>query len=296
MDILEIEPASYEKLKKSNGILHKWAKHFGVSIHKKIDFYIDLYKNKDKYYSELPSEKKSKFTKDHKVMFYALQVENALIKQYYNTILHMIRKFKITTDKVDHFRDAGLSSIRNSIWSFTNHKSKVSFMTFCYNGLFLRFRSEGHKVNLKRHRKKYKHFISVTDIVADKKNNFFELSADQDALPAHQHLINKEHENVVAQVFAEANLDEDECFIIKSYMQRDNLNLSWNADCIEFFKSKYNRSLRKQAIHNKLFKIQRKLWVIYSKKYGLTFYDKNLLFLHNASTRNAERRSAKSLF
>ena len=39
-------------------------------------------------------------------------------------------------------------------------------------------------------------------------------------------------------LFAEANLDEDECFIIKSYMQRDNLNLSWNADCIEFFKSK----------------------------------------------------------
>jgi len=295
MEILEIDAVCFDKLRKANGMLVKWGKHFGVTAHKKIEFYIDLYKNKDKYYSELPTEKKPQFTKDHRVMFYALQVENAIIKQYYNTILHMIRKFRITTDKVDHFRDAGLSSIRNSVWSFTNHKSKVSFMTFCYNGLFLRFRSEGHKLHVKRQRKKYKHFISVSDIVADKKNNFFDLAADHSYVSADEHLMNKEHDMVISQVFTEANLDEDERFIIKSYMGRDNLNVTWNSDCIEFYKSKYNRSISKQAIHNKLFKIQRKLWAIYSKKCDLNFFDKSLLFLHNASTRNAEKRASLKL-
>lgn len=295
MEILDIEFVCYEKLKKANAKLHKWAKHFGITIHKKIEFYIDLYKNKEKYYAELPVEKRSQFSKDHKVMFYALQVENAVIKQYYNTILHMIRKFKITTDKVDHFRDAGLYSIRNSIWCFTNHKSKVSFMTFCYNGLFLRFRSEGYKINLKRQRKKYKHFIFATDIVDSKRTNFFDLATDKKVKSVEEIAIDKEHDHTIAEIFMKANLDEDELYVIKSYMERDNLNTTWNSDCIEYFKNKYNRSFSKQAIHNKLFKIQRKLWCIYSKKQNLPIYDKNLLFLHNASTRNAERRAAERL-
>jgi hypothetical protein len=284
------EDVDLARLQKSNGLADKWHKYFGISENYKFKFFINMMKNKEEYLEKLPSEKQDEFKSDYKNMFYAKLCENAILKKYYYLILYLIRKFQVDSQYHDHYLDLGLLSIRHSIWSFLDIEKKSGLTTYVYAGIFRRFMGEKGKIIIKTKRKKYIKIKFASELKSASKDDRcgFEnvLAVAQESVSELEEL---ETNSVFSEIIASANLDADEKVLLNLYMQRDNIQNNWNLKYFEYHKLKFGKSITKQAIYNKLFKTQRKIWSIYTKKFNLPYQDDRLRFLNNSNTRKSKK-------
>ena len=284
----------FENLKAANSLLSYWAKYFKITQHKQLQFFIDMMKNKEKYIEKLPENKKKKFKKDFATMFYAYDVENVLLNQFIHVVPNVIKRLKISQNHVEDYRSEGLLAIRRAIWSYKQHEMNTSFMTYCYKGVLLRLSGEGSKIILRKNRKKNKITALASEICSEKgREDKIMSSAVSREVSGIEKVIESENSEIINNILHQVNLDADEKYLISNYMMRDQIDNNWNNKYLEYYKSKYNKSISKQAVHNKLFKIQRKLWQIYCDKTKTKLNDSRYLFLNNAATRVAAKRSTK---
>ncbi len=269
---------SLEKLRQSNDIAYKWATHFKFAKKKYFHGVLDMYKNKNKYIKRLNSVKRKQFCEDFPNMFYALEAENEIIKQYLNVVNRIIKFLKIESNLVDHYRETGIITLRSSIWNYRTYKDGVKFITFCYNGVFIRLRGERSKLNLYRKRKKRVLERLQSDIFAESAtvnfSNICTVEYDMDKEIEHEDV-----KNLITKAISISNLKEDEVYLLTEFMNRDGLDKSWNSMYRKKFPNagKDGGVISRQGVHNKLMNIQRRIYFSL-KKLGYNFDVKNAAF------------------
>lgn len=266
-----------EKLRKSNDICKKWADRFHVEKNDYISFIINLKKNPEPFKNQLEVRFRSQFVKDLKSMFYAFEVENTIIEQFYYTIPHIMKKIKPDDQIKDELFSVGLIALRSAVLNYRSHKSKASLCTFCYNGVFQKMLGTIHKNRLKDSRKKV-FFFNESDIISGNKKN---ISLDHLAKQSFDYDINFQNEEAqqcLNEILNNSDLDDDETFLIQRYMRRNIDALNWNAEFRDRFEKIYSKKISKQGVFCKLAKAQRKMWSTYSRLKKLPLFDKTNKF------------------
>ena len=290
--ITSYEEVDFELLKNSNAILYKWRCYFNIPENEKMNFFIDMYNNKRKFVDDLEQDKIKEFEKDYSNMFYALQVENTIINKFYHMVLHMIKKLRIYENRHDHYMDLGLLTIRSAVWSYRQiSDSNIKFSTYCYNGLLYRMRGENSKIYISQNRKRKLYAKNYTDISKQDLNYHFQnlaVSKLDDSLEQ------AESVKIIKDIISKIKMDEDDMTLFSVFIERDSLDKNWNKKYMNYFIDKYNKTITKQAIYNKLFKIQKKIWVEYAKNFGIPTDNFNYIFLNNSATRQSIKRKSMS--
>ena len=251
-----------DMLRHSNDIAYKWAKHFKFSSNKYLTSVIKMYKNKSFFSAKLSKNNRKLFLEDYTKMFYAIEVENEIIKQYYHVITHIIKKLKIEQSLAEYYIEIGMYTLRQSVWNYRTHEANVKFITFCYNGIHMRLRGERSKLVMYNNRKKRVLERLESDIIKKEDYNGFS------NMCVFNHDVNEKiEEEEVQSLFSKAidisNLQEDELFLLTEYMNRDYLNQNWNEIYRNKFKNtgKNGNTISRQGVHNKLMAIQRKVYL-----------------------------------
>lgn len=284
---------SLQQLKISNDIAHKWATHFKFSVNRYLENMIDVYNNKNKYTRILNSKKRKQFNEEYKKMFYALEVENNILKQYYYTILCTIRRIKVPFNLQDHYMEVGLNTLRAAIWNYKTHSCDVKFITYCMKCLQMRLQGERIKIHIHKNRKKRVGEILAIDLIKeDNKNTVFEnLNSIIENLDVNNNI--NHANNLYQKIIDNSNLKEDEFFLLKAFMERDRLNTNW----VKIYKNKYpttgknGNTMSRQGISNKLISIQQKLFYVLIKVTGGKFDILKFPFAKSQRFLREEKRS-----
>ena len=253
---------SLEKLRAANDLLYKWGSHFKFPTNNFMAKSIGIYKNKSKYSKRLSKNKRKVFLEDFKTMFYAFEAENEIIKQYYYIILHIIKKLRVDLSLHEYYIEVGLHTLRQSIWTYRSHASNVKFITYCFNGITLRLKGEGSKLHKYNNRLKRRLERLDSDIFGDAEVSGFVEICPVTHNPS-ENIENEEVNSLFSKAIEIAALKEDEAFLLKEYMSRDNLNTEWNGN----YRKKYNNTgkngntISRQGVHNKLLFIQKKIYL-----------------------------------
>ena len=257
-------------LRKANYLLFKWSKRENISKTFFVRWCLQTYKNLDEYKKTLPVNMRSAFAKDVKVMFYALEVEDSLIKKYTQMIWFIITKLKIKEQLYEDMYSLGLLTIRNSIWQYRTHKTKCSFTTWVHNSLFLRIKGNYNKEMKKLlTRKKYVYNITdysselVMEEFSDRSNYFLQ---DSELLDANESY---------AEMLKHAKLSESELFMLETFMKRhDKIYMadkkSWHQEyAVRYQSESITGKLTREAIRQRLMKLLRKCWIAWYKSKNL---------------------------
>ncbi len=253
---------SLEKLRQANDLLYKWSLHFKFQKNNFLASAIGLYKNKSKFSRRLSKNKRQLFIQDCKTMFYALEVENEIIKQYYYLIIHIMKKLSVDADLDEYYKEIGLHTLRQSIWSYRSHESNVKFITYCFNGVSLRLKGERSKLHQYRNRLKRRLERLESDIFdGSNSGSFSEICPVYDDPSGNLEQVETNY--LFMKAIQDSNLKEDETFLLMEYMNRDGLNNDWN----KTYRKKYTNTgkdgntISRQGVHNKLMMIQRKVYL-----------------------------------
>lgn len=268
-----------EKLKASNDLLHKWIKILKIPQNKFTVFVSDIRKNYDTYLAKVPNDCKAEFAKDYKNMFYAGEVENALVEQFYPMILRIIKQVKETNPEyVDEMLYHGLMAIRNSVWKYRNHESKASFFTYVFNGAFYRVKGTKYKLRkafLVNQEQNKAH--NETDFFNDKNRRFGlsniadEKTKSPDELP--------EEKIDMQKMFKKAQLSKIDIQLMKLYITRDSRSKDWSKKFRMQHSSEDGKIYSRQAVDNRLMIAKYKLWKVMHKEFGMEFRDKSMPFV-----------------
>ena len=259
----------FEKLRKSNDLVKKWLTRLKAKQNQFMVTVQDMRKNPKKYMDKLEQKYKSSFAKDQKTMYYAAEVENILLEQYYPMVISILKKLKISDYYFDDCLMHGLISVRNSVWQFKSHKFKASFFTFCYKGAYMRIFGRRCKL-LKKYRAKKKSNLQIvceTDLCGiNKDKNYIENTINK--FSKAPEIVEVSVENDINLLLKECDLNEEELFIITKYINREPRKCGWN----EEYRNKYPKAdgsiMSKQGVHNKLMSIQKKIYKVYCNKIG----------------------------
>jgi hypothetical protein len=258
------EKVDEKKLRVSNDLGKKWAERFGIKKNNHLKFMIALMKNKKKYLDSLDSRYKSQFSKDYSKMFYAYEIENIVVEQYYHCVAHCLAKLNIPEHLRDDFQAIGLMGLRSAIWNFRTHKANATLFTYCFNGVFNRI------LGLKT--KHAKSFTKVRKIKLHLETDCFNPSHNSRQLNNicsvnvnfDIQIQEKECAEIYAQLLEKTNLKEDEMFLFQNYFTRNEGTANW----CQLYRDKYpNESgskISRQGVHVKLAIVKRKLWKTYS--------------------------------
>lgn len=251
----------FERLKKANGLCYKWAQRKKVSKNTYIKFCVKLMTQFEERRKVFPQGYWSQLAKDRKVMFYAAEVEDILVRQYHAMIFRIFHILKIPAELQPDLETEGMLAIRSAVWHFRNHKGNASFTTFCYNAIFMRVRGFYGKMRKKMAKRcQTFHVFAQSDI--DREVNFEKLVGTEDEGYREGGTIEQE----LAKVLALANLTENEQVLINAYINRHG-NPAWSRDYRHKVGSPVNanRPLSKQATHIHLDKVQRKIFGVLQK-------------------------------
>lgn len=267
--------ADFEKLKNSNDLVQKWYDRFEIKKKYFMPFLCDIQKNFQKYYNMLPANYKSTFRKDYKNMFYAAEVENALVEQFTPMVISILKRLNVETYFHEVLLVDGMLSIRNSVWKYQNHKKKVSFFSFAYNGCFARIWSRQSKLRKALKAKKKKFVILNESDICNSINGSVNISKINDPkTETPENIVLNNFEYDTEALFDRAGLSEDEKKLIKIYMiRKDHGNENWSAIYRKTYKKADGTEMSRQAVDNRIVYIQYKLWKIYSKENGFEFKD-----------------------
>lgn len=266
------ELVSIEKLKIANDCCKKWADRLGIKKNDYVKFVIDLKKNPNDYKQKLPVQYRSQFSKDHKVMFYAMEVENIIIEQYYNTVTHIINKIKVKECFRDDFLAIGLTAIRSSIFNYRTHKVSASFFTFCFNGVFRKLVGTKYKMAMRMKKKKGLQF-TATDMSKSESKPFRIGEVPGASVNYDQNFESQEAELQKDQIIYKSGLTDDEIYLVKLYMTRNTDNPKWNQVYRNYHINKTGKSISKQGVFVKLYKAQKKMWFTFTEITKRPFFD-----------------------
>jgi len=246
----------FEKLKKSNDLGMKWAKRFSIQKNEYLKFIWTLDKNFKEYLNKLEVRYRSQFVKDFKIMFYAREIENAVVLQYNNLCFKVISKFIITEDEMEDYVAEAYNAVRAAVWSFRSHKVKANFMTFCHNSIYMRIQGKKIKEYQRKKRRNSKAIItSASDLGSEynieacaskyKPESFVNIDAEIDVL------------------LSECGFDERDTFLLKSFVARRDSEGNWYDEYRQKYKNPSARygckQFSRQAIYNQLVRAQTKL-------------------------------------
>lgn len=276
--------ADFSKLRKSNDLIHKWIVRFKIPKQKFIPFINDVQNNFAKYYGLLPANYKSSFKKDYPHMFYAKEVENDLVKQFYPMVVSILKRLHVESQFLDNLLVEGLLSIRNSVWKFQNHKANATFFSYAYNGCFARIWSRRSKMRKEEKAKRQKQSVYCETDSVYLNNNVARIGissiADKKALTPDVILGNIFDYDIEA-FFERANLNDEEKHLMRLYMNRTDVDgAKWSSKFRAEYKKEDGAEMTRQGVDNRLVYVQHKLWKLYCQENGMTFKDPKVRCVH----------------
>lgn len=267
----------FKKLRKCNDVCKKWADRFGIGKNDYINFIINLKKNPYVFKDQLEVRFRCQFVKDIKYMFYAFDIENLVVEQFYHSVSSILTNLKISGNQRDELFSVGLYAIRSAVLNFRNHKSNASLFTFVYNGIYQKITGAIIKEKAKARRRK-KICVNESDMPNSKKSKATMDYIAFEKINYDENFEQDEAKDCVSKLFSESNLTKDEMLLINKYMHRDIDSPSWNAEYREIFEQNNGRKISKQGVFCKLAKIQRKMWATYSKIRKVPMFDSSNKF------------------
>ena len=251
----------FEKLKKCNDLCHKWSTRFGIGKREYMRFMYNIFKNPESVKNQLEVKYRSQFTKDCKVMFYAAEVENALIKQYHAMIFNIMKKFRIDQNDFDEYVTDGFMAIRAATWQYRTYKVKASFTTYAHRAIFMRIKGKLCKEKEKRDRR---HNLRIS----------FESDYDEGSFNINNHVNCKQYsdserelESDIENVIIQNKLNDQESMMLRSFANHKMDNGRWYDEYRKkYINEKIGLPYSRQAIYNQLEVLHKKL---------LKFFEKN---------------------
>lgn len=251
----------FEKLKKCNDLCHKWSTRFGIGKREYMRFMYNIFKNPESVKNQLEVKYRSQFTKDCKVMFYAAEVENALIKQYHAMIFNIMKKFRIDQNDFDEYVTDGFMAIRAATWQYRTYKVKASFTTYAHRAIFMRIKGKLCKEKEKRDRR---HNLRIS----------FESDYDEGSFNINNHVNCKQYsdserelESDIENVIIQNKLNDQESMMLRSFANHKMDNGRWYDEYRKkYINEKIGLPYSRQAIYNQLEILHKKL---------LKFFEKN---------------------
>jgi hypothetical protein len=251
----------FEKLKKCNDLCHKWSTRFGIGKREYMRFMYNIFKNPESVKNQLEVKYRSQFTKDCKVMFYAAEVENALIKQYHAMIFNIMKKFRIDQNDFDEYVTDGFMAIRAATWQYRTYKVKASFTTYAHRAIFMRIKGKLCKEKEKRDRR---HNLRIS----------FESDYDEASFNINNHVNCKQYsdserelESDIENVIIQNKLNDQEAMMLRSFANHKMDNGRWYDEYRKkYINEKIGLPYSRQAIYNQLEILHKKL---------LKFFEKN---------------------
>jgi hypothetical protein len=251
----------FEKLKKCNDICHKWSTRFGIGKREYMRFMYNIFKNPESVKKQLEVKYRSQFTKDCKVMFYAAEVENVLIKQYHAMIFNIMKKFRIDQNDFDEYVTDGFMAIRAATWQYRTYKVKASFTTYAHRAIFMRIKGKLCKEKEKRDRR---HNLRIS----------FESDYDEGSFNINNHVNCKQYsdserelESDIENVIIQNKLNDQEAMMLRSFANHKMDNGRWYDEYRKkYINEKIGLPYSRQAIYNQLEILHKKL---------LKFFEKN---------------------
>lgn len=267
------EKVDENKLRISNDLGKKWRERFGVQKNDHLKFMIAMMKDKNKYLNSLENKYKSQFSKDYKKMFYAYEIENIVIEQFYHCVAHCISKLNIPEHLREDFHTIGLTSLRSAVWNFRTHKIKAGLFTFCFNGVFNRILGlrTKHAKSLKRSKKAKLHL--ETDYFQSQSNTqqltrICSVSVDYD-----KNIQEAECAEIYKNLLENTELKTDELFLLQNYLTRNEGTANWCQIYREAFPNSNGKMISRQGVHVKLAIIKKKLWKTYALLRNVSYFD-----------------------
>lgn len=270
--------ADFARLRKANDLIKKWYDRFQIEKKYFMPFLCDLQKNFQKYYDMLPVNYRGTFKKDYKEMFYAAEVENALVEQFVPMVISILKRLHVESQFHETLFVDGMLSVRNSVWKFKTHKNKASFFSYAYNGCLTRIWSRRSKLRKESKAKRNKIAIfNESDICKSLSNSVGINKINDPRSQTPEEIVINRFDYDVDALFERAELSEDEKKLIKIYMTRkDHGNENWSAIYRRDNKKPDGTEMSRQAVDNRIVYIQYKLWQVYSKENGMEFKDSKI--------------------
>ncbi len=262
--------ADFEKLRKANDLINKWYHRFKITQKYFMPFLCDIQKNYQKYYDLLPAKYKASFKKDYPNMFYAAEVENALVEQFVPMVISILKRLKVEEYYQEILYLDGLLSVRNSVWKFQTHKAKASFFSFAYNGCMSRIWSRRIKL-----REEYQAKRKKVGIYNESDYGTFSIHKNLDPRTrTPEDILISKFDYDIDGLFSRAGLTDEEVELIELYMKRKDIGCeNWVSAYRQNNRKEDGTEMSRQAIDNKIVHIQYKLWKLYSHENGLEFND-----------------------
>jgi hypothetical protein len=267
------ELVNFEKLKKCNDLCHKWANRLNIPDRKYLKFIYRSYKNPLIHLKNLEIRYRCQFVKDCKIMFYAAEVEEILIKQYHGMVMKIISSMRVASENFEDFITEGYNGIRSAAWQYRTHKIKASFTTFVFKAIFYRIKGKLHKDRLRR--KKNENIKVVLSV--DLQNNQEDMEMCFGVKDCAANMDNPMDK--VEEIIKKCSLTNQEAMLLRCYVNRKVDAPLWNLE----YKKKYlniktNKQITKQSVLNHLNTIRGKIydymkksdmlpeWFVYAEK------------------------------
>lgn len=244
------QPVDFKLLQKGNGLLAKWSERLGAKKKEFLRFCFSLQTRLQEHKSSLPKNLVGQFCKDMKVMSYAQQVEEELIKQYTPMVHSIVRKLPIHPEQYDDLITEGLMAVRSAVWYYRQHQKNANFTTFCHCSITKRikwYRSKQYKKQSRRSKKAK--VLNCCDLPSDfemeRLNSYMVELPDPDMEPTAV---------IIDRIIKACEFNEEDLFLIKSYVGREEADECWYKE--------YNRRFTpktRQGVHYQLNSIQRQM-------------------------------------
>jgi hypothetical protein len=258
----------FVRLRRCNDLCWKWAQRLGVKQHDYIRFAVRMRNDLEGLKNQLEVRYRCQFVKDCKVMFYAMEVEEILVKQYTAMIFSIYRRLRIPQNEHEELITEGLVAIRNAVWHFRNISgAKASFTTFCYNSIMLRIRGIRIKDYRKRQRRDNLAYMNNSSDMSEK------FSFDVFPKDYSQNLEEFNPSSEIDSILELCKLTEKEIYLIRSFMSRfqcgnfeNRPDGHWYDNFIQKFPNpRFNTNYSRQGVYNQLVRVQMKILYIMKK-------------------------------
>lgn len=250
----------FEKLKKCNDICHKWSERFGIGKRDYMRFMYGIFKNPESVKNQLESKYRSQFTKDCKVMFYAAEIEDTLIRQYHAMIFNIMKKFRINQNDFDEYITDGFMAIRAATWQYRTYKVKASFTTYAHRAIFMRIKGKLCKEKEKRDRR---HSLKIN----------FESDYEEECFSIDNHINCKQYsdserdlEADIESVISESKLTDQEAMMLRSFANHKLDTGRWYDEYRKkYINEKIGQPFSRQSIYNQLELLHTKLFKFFRR-------------------------------
>lgn len=258
----------FDRLRKSNQLGYDWSKVFNVHKTRYMNFIQQIKEDPYRYINKLNKDLQAKLKSDLENMFYASEIENLLINQFYNAIFSVFKKLKMRPETYDDFITYGLLALRSSVWMY--RLQDTQFKTFAYNGIYNRVLG---MLSLAARQKKKK-FKRKLDIM-----NFSDLSANNISSFEYEKScsVKVDYENLdvkqlnMEDVIKLSKLSKEDVKLLELYMSRKNGVHGWSKKYRDYLANKKKIIITKQGVSCRVKVLQQRILGAITKFKGQEF-------------------------